>query len=370
VDAAHRLAAARPEALDEMLGEEQDVAPALPEGRGVHADDVDAVEEILAEALLLDLGLEVAVGRGDDARVERDLLVAADGAHHALLERAQELGLHLQRHLADLVEEERSAAGLHEEAGARALGVGEGAAHVAEELALEQRRGHGRAVDGEEGPRAPRALLVEGPGDELLARAALARDQHRRAAVGHAGHQVEDPLHRRALAEEPAEVLRIDDGSAEPLHLQAKLPVLHRPRDHQPEELGVDRLGDEVVGAGADRRDRGVEAGVARDHHHGHLGPDGEDALAQLGSAEGGHPQIGEDHVEVALGDELERVVRRGAPLDLETLPAKHDLEELARRLIVVDQEEAASHECLCEITGSVLRATPARCNALMIWAM
>ena len=72
-------------------------------------DDVDAVEEVLAEAPLLDLGLEVAVGRGDDARVERQLLVAADRADRALLQGAQQLRLHAQRHLADLVEEQGAA---------------------------------------------------------------------------------------------------------------------------------------------------------------------------------------------------------------------------------------------------------------------
>src|ERR1019366_1546780 len=67
----------------------------------------DPVEGILAEALLLDLVLQVAVGRGDDPRVERDLRVAADRAGGALLQRAQELGLHAHGHLGDLVEEER-----------------------------------------------------------------------------------------------------------------------------------------------------------------------------------------------------------------------------------------------------------------------
>ena len=76
--------------------------------------------------------------------VEGHLARAADGADHALLQRAQELGLQAERHLADLVEEERAARRLDEEARAARLRVGEGAAHVAEQLALEQRLGHRR----------------------------------------------------------------------------------------------------------------------------------------------------------------------------------------------------------------------------------
>ena len=90
--------------------------PRARSGGTCDAHDVDAVEEVFAEALLFDLGLEVAVGRRQDARVERLLRVAADGPDRALLQRAQELGLHARGHLADLVEEERALARADEEA--------------------------------------------------------------------------------------------------------------------------------------------------------------------------------------------------------------------------------------------------------------
>ena len=105
----------------------------------------------------------------------RSVLVAADRAHLALLEHAQELDLQLDRHLADLVEEQRAAVRLHEETRA-AVGVGERAAHVTEQLALEERLGDGAAVDGDERPlRAP--ALVESAGDQLFAGAAFAGDE-------------------------------------------------------------------------------------------------------------------------------------------------------------------------------------------------
>ena len=52
---------------------------------------------------------EVAVGRGDDAHVDRAARVLADAADLALLQHAQQLDLHRRRHLADLVEEQRAA---------------------------------------------------------------------------------------------------------------------------------------------------------------------------------------------------------------------------------------------------------------------
>jgi hypothetical protein len=52
----------------------------------------------------------------------------ADAVELALLQHAQQAGLRLRRHVADLVEEQRAAVGLLEAAGARSVRAGEGAA--------------------------------------------------------------------------------------------------------------------------------------------------------------------------------------------------------------------------------------------------
>ena len=70
---------------------------------------------------------------------ERKGRVAADAVELAVLEHAQQLHLRGGRHVADLVEEQRAAVGLLEAAGALAIGAGEGAALVTEQLGLEQR---------------------------------------------------------------------------------------------------------------------------------------------------------------------------------------------------------------------------------------
>ena len=171
---------------------------------GGHAqrDDVEAVEEVLAERARRDHRLEVAVGRADDADVDLARALAADRAHLAVLQDAQELGLHAERHLADLVEEERAAVGHVEETRARRRGPGEGAAHVAEERGLEQRLGDARAVLADEGAPAARPVGVDGAGDELLAGAALADDEHRDVARRHAVDQAEQLAHRLAPADD------------------------------------------------------------------------------------------------------------------------------------------------------------------------
>ena len=73
---------------------------------------VEAVEEVAAERARVDRRLEIGVGRGDEAHVDRPHVVLADAADLARFERAQQLGLDARRHRPDLVEEERAAAGV------------------------------------------------------------------------------------------------------------------------------------------------------------------------------------------------------------------------------------------------------------------
>ena len=82
--------------------------------------------------------------------------VPPDPADLPLLQRAQQLDLHGRRGLPHLVEEERAAVGGLEEALLALPGVGEGALHVPEQLALEQGVGQRPAVDADERPRRAR----------------------------------------------------------------------------------------------------------------------------------------------------------------------------------------------------------------------
>ena len=116
IDARDLAAVALVGAREEVLGQAHDVG-----GRGAQAghldrDDVQPPEEIGAEAPVRDLALEVAVGRGQDAHVDLVRRLLADGVELAVLDEAQQLGLHAELHLADLVEEDRAAVGLREAA--------------------------------------------------------------------------------------------------------------------------------------------------------------------------------------------------------------------------------------------------------------
>ena len=98
---------------------------------------VEAEQQVLPEPARRDLAVQVGVGRREDADVDPARARGADALELARLEHAQQLGLQAERHVGDLVEEERAAVGELEAPDAVGLGVGEGALHVAEQLALE-----------------------------------------------------------------------------------------------------------------------------------------------------------------------------------------------------------------------------------------
>ena len=95
----------------------------------------------------LDLLPQVAIGRRHDPDVDAPRDVLADAAQLPFLNHAQHLGLRPRRQLADLVEEQRAAVRLLEDAGAIGDRAGERAARVAEQLGLDEIVGQRRAVE-------------------------------------------------------------------------------------------------------------------------------------------------------------------------------------------------------------------------------
>ena len=101
-------------------------------------------------------------------------------------------------HVADFVQEEGAAVGLLELAQAPRNGAGERALFVAEKLGFDQLAGHGGAIQGDEGPVAARAALVQGAGDQLLPGAGFAQDADARFAGGYAVHLRHEAQHHAA----------------------------------------------------------------------------------------------------------------------------------------------------------------------------
>jgi hypothetical protein len=161
--------------------------------------------------------------RAQYAHVDSLLARLAHGPHGLLLDRAQELHLHVQRQVRDFVEEQRAAVCGAEEPGLVGDGTGEAALAVAEELALHQLAGDRAAVDGHEGTIGARPALVDESRDQFFAGAGLARDVYGRLAARDLPDHLPQALHGRRAAEQsrggrrgPALALDLERDAHEP----------------------------------------------------------------------------------------------------------------------------------------------------------
>ena len=165
------------------------------------------------------------------------------------LQHPEQLHLGGRRDLADLVEEDGPGVGQLEPAQPPLGGAGEGALLVPEQLRLQQRLGQRGAVDRDERPAPPGREVVDRLGDQLLAGAALALDQHRARHRRHLLDLDQHLLDRRALADDAGALLEpapLDQPPRGLHHLLGPGRLHHRLGDAEPADplrpLGVGGL--------------------------------------------------------------------------------------------------------------------------------
>src|SRR5438132_5018673 len=165
--------------IEEGVDELGEIVEALTQRRQSELDSMQAIEQVRPESTPLDELTEGLVRRGDDPHVDVDRPVAAYALDPTFFDRAQNLRLHAEGHIADLVQEQGAATGQLEASDPRADGPGAGAALVAKQLGFEETLRDGGAGHRDQGAALARAPAMNRLRQELLARAALALDQHR-----------------------------------------------------------------------------------------------------------------------------------------------------------------------------------------------
>ena len=137
--------------LEKMRRQRLDVFGPLAKWRHVEMDDLQPVQQVLAELAGRHQVAQVAVGGRDHPNVDARLrLIRTHGLDLAVLEKPQQERLHAQAHLADFVQEQRAAMRQLELAALVAVGAGEAAFDVSEQLGLEERFRQAGAVHGHE----------------------------------------------------------------------------------------------------------------------------------------------------------------------------------------------------------------------------
>jgi hypothetical protein len=208
---------------------------------------------------------------------------------------------------------------LFEAADTLGAGPGEGTFFVTEEFAFEQIFRNSRAIDGEEGTVVPGAVLVDGPGDKFLPRAAFARDHDGGIAVRNAPDHFEDLLHGRGLTDDAVLVLLEAEGGFERFG-QAHFGGGFECRvDHNFQIEGQLFLAHEVEGAEAHRFDHALRrAECAGDDDQG-VGITLAQAGEQFQAAVGAEPHFGDDHEGILRAEKFESLLGafRGEDADI-----------------------------------------------------
>ncbi|MCY1350908.1 hypothetical protein D9M69_371540 [compost metagenome] len=288
-----------------MPGQRRDVLAAVGQAWDVDADDVQAMEQVLAEFALAHQVFQVLVGGGDDPHVDLHRRVPADPVELAVGQHAQQAGLGVGRHVADLVEEQGAAVGLLEASAALRGGTGEGALLVAEQFGFHQVLGNRRHVQRDERLGRARAVAVQGVGDQFLAGAGFAVDQHGDVGMAEASDGAEHLLHGRRLADD----LRGARQCGRRFQGLLFLGVLVGALDQGDRLVDVERLGQVFEGAALVGRHRAVQVGMRGHDDHRQARVHLADLRQQVEAAGAGHADVGDDHVRLLAAEAAEHAV-------------------------------------------------------------
>ena len=147
-----------------------------------------------------------------------------------------------------------------------ALGAGECALHVAEQLRFEERLGQCAAIERHERPIAAQRIEVDGAGNPFLAGARFAGDEHRAVGARDLLDQLEDGEHLVAAPDDIRKLVGAAESALQQHVLLAEQALLERVAHLHLQLVDVERLAEVIVRAEAHRLDRGVRRGKCRDH--------------------------------------------------------------------------------------------------------
>ena len=280
--------------------QDRDILGAITQGRDQDRNRGQSVVQVLTECPLIGLGGEIAVRGRHDAHVHLDGRGAAHPLKLLLLQHAQQLGLQVESHLRNFVQQQRAAVGALEGALDPLDRAGKGALLVAEEGRLDQALGERGAVELDKRFVTTVALVVNGAGEQLLSGARFTLQQHRGAGRSGHGNRLQDPPNRRRVADDLPFVPELHHFLAERLVFAPQAHELQRLVHGQLKLLRTDRLGDVVDRSGLDAGHRVFDAGVSREHNQRDVVPLTRQQLDKLQPGQPRHSIVGDDQVDAA----------------------------------------------------------------------
>ena len=198
----------RPRLLRQQKIEQLRLVTAITQGGQGDFQPVEPVVQVFAKAALLHAFQQIAMGGADDAHVD-GLRLATDRHHQTVFKHTQQTSLHGQRHVADLIEKQRSAIGLLQLAlHAFLAGTGKTAAAIAEQFTFNQAFRNRRAVERHKGLVGAQAGQMHRFGEGFFARAGFTIDQQRYVALEDPQRPAKIGVQRVIAQADPAQARR------------------------------------------------------------------------------------------------------------------------------------------------------------------
>ena len=233
---------------------------------------------------------------------------------------------------------------------------------VAEQFGLEQVLLQRRAVHLDEVAVVAQRVVVRRAGNQLLAGARFAANQHGGVALGHLLDDVQHVLQRRAGPDDLVELVDVVLRAAEVIELVPQALHFQRLLDLDLHLLDLERLLHVVEGAGLHRLDRGVDR-AERGHQDHRGGRVHRPRRAQhVHAVAAAHLEVAQHDVEVAVVQTLDRGVAVRRLLDFVPGVGQPADQPAAQRIVIIGNEYAAHRYLLLEPapdaldTGSVTR--------------
>src|ERR1700722_6628773 len=188
--------------LREVPHQERNIPLAFPQGWNVDWENIQPKEEIGPELLLAHHSFQMAVCRGNQTRIGPKCARASQPLELPLLQHAKEFGLQFERNFSNFVQENRAPVSHFEAANALRDRSRKCAFLVSEQLAFQQARRYGRAVELHEGLRSPRTQIMNAARDKFFSRACFSVNQDRRVRWRYSFHLFEDSAQRNAISDD------------------------------------------------------------------------------------------------------------------------------------------------------------------------
>src|SRR5690349_24640903 len=279
---------------------------AFAQRRDGEGNYVQPIKEVFAEQAFGDLLLQLFVRGGDHTHVHGCWMVRTDTLEALLLEHAKNFCLCPQAHIAHFVQEERAVIGFLEFANFVFTGAREAALDVPEELGLDQFLGNRGAIYLYKWLAAAQTGGVERAGDQFLAGATLAINEH--PPVGRRGecNLLAQRLHGNAIAQD---AIALAEFFAEAPIFRFEAQEFERSLHGLGRFLERERFLDEVERAQLRGANGRFDIAVSRNHDdHGEMAVAAH-ALERFNSIHFRKPNVKQDQIDLSIGQALQALL-------------------------------------------------------------